>query len=109
MNLSPPYEPEALSLGELGEVTLGRRRYVGSAAAEPDGPDTVVWEMSYRVEEDGHAIEQFLGPGLAPRHPPGPDCVEHGAVVVDAEHACATVRERQSQRQPHAAQTDHRD
>lgn len=59
LNLYPPTRPEALPVIPLTEVTLGRRRYTGSAAADPAGPDAVTWHMTYRVIEDSEQITEF--------------------------------------------------
>jgi SAM-dependent methyltransferase len=59
LNLYPPHEPQVVPPSQLAEVTLGRRRYRGSAAARPAGSDAVVWEMTYTVEQDGHELSSF--------------------------------------------------
>ncbi|TCC35291.1 hypothetical protein E0H75_41665 [Kribbella capetownensis] len=43
----------------MGAAVIGRRRYSGSAAAEPAGPDSVTWHMTYRVEEEGEVVAEF--------------------------------------------------
>ena len=57
----------------------------------------------------GHAVQQPLGPGLAPGHPPGADRLQHRAVVIDAEHAYPAVGKRERERQADPAKADHRD
>ncbi|TCC50640.1 class I SAM-dependent methyltransferase [Kribbella capetownensis] len=59
LNLYPPYQPEAVPDAPMGEAVIGRRRYSGSAAAEPGGCDSVTWHMTYRVEEDGDVVTEF--------------------------------------------------
>lgn len=59
LNLYPPTRPETVPSTPMSEVTVGRRRYLGSAAAEPAGSDAVTWRMTYRVEQDGRAIQEF--------------------------------------------------
>jgi len=59
LNLYPPTRPERVPASTLGEVVLGRRRYSGSASAEPAGDDAVIWTMTYRVEQDGQPVTQF--------------------------------------------------
>ncbi|WP_219418306.1 class I SAM-dependent methyltransferase [Pseudonocardia nigra] len=59
LNLYPPTRPERVPATPMSQVQLGRRRYSGSAAAEPAGDDAVTWEMSYRLEEDGQVLTEF--------------------------------------------------
>ncbi|MFF9690884.1 hypothetical protein [Streptomyces sp. NPDC014623] len=59
LNLSPPTRPESVPSAPMGEVTVGRHRYSGSASAEPAGPDSVTWHMTYRVDEDGDTLTEF--------------------------------------------------
>ncbi len=56
LHLQPPYRPEGVPATPMPEVTVGRRRYRGSAAAEPAGADAVTWEMSYVVDQEGAAV-----------------------------------------------------
>ena len=51
-------------------------------------------------------LEQFLGARLVERHPTCADRFEHRRVVVDAEHAHATVGEAQGKRQAHPPEAD---
>lgn len=59
LNLYPPTRPEAVPRTALSEVTIGRRRYTGWAAAEPAGPDAVTWTMTYHVEHDGAPVGEL--------------------------------------------------
>ncbi|MDK1474481.1 class I SAM-dependent methyltransferase [Streptomyces sp. 549] len=59
LNLYPPTRPEHVPSVPMGEATLGRRRYTGSATAEPAGEDAVTWHMTYRVEQDGRTLTEF--------------------------------------------------
>jgi SAM-dependent methyltransferase len=59
LNLSPPTTPESVPATPMAEVTMGRRRYLGTAAAEPDGADAVTWTMSYRVVEEGAVVAEL--------------------------------------------------
>jgi hypothetical protein len=63
----------------------------------------------FQASGRGHTVEQLLGSGLAPGHPPGPDRVEHRAIVVDAQHSHSAVGERERERQADPAEADHRD
>lgn len=59
LNLYPPTRPEEVPETAMGDVAVGRRRYSATAAARPAGPDAVVWEMGYRVEQDGQVLTEF--------------------------------------------------
>lgn len=59
LNLYPPTRPEVVPSVPTAEVTLGRRRYLGSAAAEPAGADAVTWHMTYRVDSDGERVTEL--------------------------------------------------
>lgn len=58
-DLYPPYESQAISAAAMGEVVVGRRRYSGTAAAEPAGAEAVTWEMTYTVEQEGRRVTQL--------------------------------------------------
>lgn len=60
LNLYPPARPESMPRTALSAVTVGRRRYTGSAAAEPAGPDAVTWTMTYHVEQDGARVGELV-------------------------------------------------
>jgi hypothetical protein len=53
LNLYPPTRPAVVPATPMAGITIGRRHYSGSAAATPAEPDAVVWEMRYRLEQDG--------------------------------------------------------
>jgi hypothetical protein len=59
LNLYPPYRPASVPASPMGEVVLGRRRYSGTARAEPAGDDALTWEMTYRVEQDGERVTEL--------------------------------------------------
>lgn len=59
LNLYPPHRPEAVTAAATGEVTMGRRRYLVTAGAEPAGGDAVIWTMRYRVEQDGDTVAEL--------------------------------------------------
>lgn len=59
LNLYPPTSPVHVPATPMAEVTIGRRRYTGTAEAEPAGDDAVTWTMTYRVIEDGHTTTKF--------------------------------------------------
>jgi SAM-dependent methyltransferase len=59
LNLYPPTRPEEVPESAMSEVWVGRRRYSGTAAARPAGPDSVIWEMGYHVEHDGKPVTDF--------------------------------------------------
>ncbi|MFC5996564.1 class I SAM-dependent methyltransferase [Pseudonocardia hispaniensis] len=56
LDLYPPHRPEAVPATPMADIVLGRRHYSGVAAAEPGGADAIIWEMSYRVEQDGRPV-----------------------------------------------------
>jgi hypothetical protein len=60
VNLQPPSAPEVVPETPFTSVPVGRRRYQGSGAARPDGPDRVVWTMRYRVVADDDTVEREL-------------------------------------------------
>lgn len=51
LNLQPPFAPTRIERSRMSEVHVGRRSYVGWAAAEPAGPDRITWHMTYEVYE----------------------------------------------------------
>ncbi|MCT2590853.1 class I SAM-dependent methyltransferase [Streptomyces sp. N2-109] len=64
LNLYPPTRPESVPAAAMGEVTLGRRGYTGTAAAEPAGEEAVTWHMTYRTTEDGRLVDEFTASDL---------------------------------------------
>ncbi|RKS09149.1 hypothetical protein DFP74_4878 [Nocardiopsis sp. Huas11] len=101
VNLLPPQEPTTVERTMMSEFTVGRRDYRGWSAAEPTGPESVRWSMTYEVYEGGERVRStdvdydwwvLTGEGLraeAARHgldaaPTGPDeaglyLLRHGA------------------------------
>lgn len=60
VNAQPPERAEAVPLAQFTSVPVGRHHYVGSGCAEPDGPDAVVWHMSYEVrDDDGRVLREI--------------------------------------------------
>lgn len=59
LNLYPPTSPAHVPATPMAEVTIGRRKYTGTAAAEPAGDDAITWTMTYLVSEDGHTRTEF--------------------------------------------------
>ncbi|MEU4344046.1 class I SAM-dependent methyltransferase [Nocardia sp. NPDC023852] len=59
LTLYPPTVPQHVPSMPMAEARIGRRRYTGSATAEPSGPDAVDWQMSYRVMEAGATVAEF--------------------------------------------------
>ncbi|MFI6510433.1 class I SAM-dependent methyltransferase [Streptosporangium sp. NPDC050855] len=58
LNLQPPAEPVAMPLTRFTDLRLGRLRYEGWGRAEPAGPDSVTWHMSYRVYEGERLVRE---------------------------------------------------
>lgn len=79
LNLYPPTSPATVAAAPMGEVTLGRRRYSGSAAAEPAGADAVTWTMRYRVDQDGETVTSL-------------DATDHWYVFTPEEMAAELAR-----------------
>jgi hypothetical protein len=59
VTLYPPTSPQHVPSTPMSEVVVGGRRYRGSARAEPSGPDTVDWEMSYEILEGDATVAAF--------------------------------------------------
>ncbi|WP_236574596.1 GTP-binding protein [Nocardiopsis sp. FR26] len=51
VNPAPPVEPARVERSRMSEVRVGERAYVGWAEAEPAGPRSVTWSMTYEVHE----------------------------------------------------------
>ncbi|MCW6004651.1 class I SAM-dependent methyltransferase [Micromonospora sp. CPCC 205371] len=60
VNLQPPPEPVAVPETAFTSVPVGRQTYQGSGGARPDGPDSVVWTMRYRVLTEDGTVEREL-------------------------------------------------
>jgi SAM-dependent methyltransferase len=52
IGLQPPSRPEHMPATRNAAVQLGPDSYEGWAAAEPSGPDSVRWTMTYRITRD---------------------------------------------------------
>jgi hypothetical protein len=48
VGLQPPGRPQRLERSVMTAVEVGRHRYVGLAEAEPTGPRSMRWTMTYR-------------------------------------------------------------
>lgn len=58
VNLQPPAEPVAVPPTEFVTCTVGHRRYAGSGQAQPDGPESVQWRMTYRTFEGDDLVDE---------------------------------------------------
>ncbi|GGT03983.1 methyltransferase type 12 [Planobispora rosea] len=58
LNLQPPAEPVEVPTTRFADLRLGRHRYEGWGRAEPAGPDSVTWHMSYRVYEGEQLVRE---------------------------------------------------
>lgn len=58
VNLQTPAKPVAVPRTEFVTYTVGHRRYAGSGQAEPDGPESVQWRMTYRIFEGGRLVAE---------------------------------------------------
>lgn len=56
--LQPPGRPEVVPANRHTQVTLGEQEYEGWAAAEPVGPRTLRWTMTYRVLRAGELVDE---------------------------------------------------
>jgi hypothetical protein len=59
LNLQPPFTPVHVPTTPMAEVRVGGLTYVGVAAAEPSGEDSITWNMTYRVEREKNVITEF--------------------------------------------------
>lgn len=60
LNVQPPARAEAVPETDFASVRIGRHRYVGGGRAEPDGPDSVIWHMRYRVCGERGDVEREI-------------------------------------------------
>jgi hypothetical protein len=61
VNLQPPTEPTEIPETGFAEVRVGDHTYVGSGAAQPTGPDTIIWQMRYRVlDGSGRVVRETV-------------------------------------------------
>lgn len=58
VNLQPPAEPVAVPPTEFVSYVVGHRRYTGTGEAEPDGPESVRWRMTYRTFEGDDLVAE---------------------------------------------------
>lgn len=58
IELQPPARPEIVPATEFARVRLGDLDYEGSGRAEPDGPGSVRWTMTYRVFRSGNLLSE---------------------------------------------------
>ncbi|MDG4795598.1 class I SAM-dependent methyltransferase [Micromonospora sp. WMMD1082] len=59
VNAQPPAEPMEIPEAEFVRVQVGDHTYVGSGAAQPDGPDTLRWRMRYQVlDHSGQSVRE---------------------------------------------------
>ncbi|MDG4799969.1 class I SAM-dependent methyltransferase [Micromonospora sp. WMMD980] len=56
VNAQPPAEPVEIAEAEFVTVRVGAHTYVGSGAAQPDGPGTIRWRMRYRVLDEADRL-----------------------------------------------------
>jgi SAM-dependent methyltransferase len=60
VGLQPPARPERLAPTRNAAVRLGADTYEGWSAAEPSGPDSLRWTMTYRITRDGQAHHEAV-------------------------------------------------
>ncbi|WP_028922262.1 class I SAM-dependent methyltransferase [Pseudonocardia acaciae] len=54
----PPDSPREVPEMPMSELRIGRDLLVGSAGAQPAGPDSVRWTMTYRGYRDGRLVDE---------------------------------------------------
>ncbi|ONF74357.1 class I SAM-dependent methyltransferase [Amycolatopsis keratiniphila] len=59
LNLQPPTTAVTIPATPMARVRVGDREYLGTAAAEPAGPDVITWTMTYRVEQHGSFVTEL--------------------------------------------------
>lgn len=64
LNLQPPTTAVTVPATPMAEVRIGGQEYFGVAAAEPAGPSTVTWNMTYRVEQQGSVVTELTASDL---------------------------------------------
>jgi SAM-dependent methyltransferase len=55
-----PARPEVVPQTEFARARLGDLEYVGFGRAEPSGPTSVRWTMTYRVVRDGRTVDERI-------------------------------------------------
>jgi SAM-dependent methyltransferase len=60
IGLQPPSRPARLDCTEMTSVDVGHHRYVGLAEAEPTGPRSMRWTMTYRKIAGPSVIEEAV-------------------------------------------------
>ncbi|MHA6628698.1 class I SAM-dependent methyltransferase [Pseudonocardia sichuanensis] len=58
ITVQPPYTVTAIPEMDWGSVPVGRQSVVTSGRAEPDGPKSVVWHITYRVVEGRQVLRE---------------------------------------------------
>ncbi|MFI7122107.1 class I SAM-dependent methyltransferase [Amycolatopsis sp. NPDC049868] len=64
LNLQPPTTAVTVPTTPMARVRIGGLEYFGAAAAEPAGPDTITWRMTYRVERQGDVVTELTASDL---------------------------------------------
>jgi SAM-dependent methyltransferase len=60
IGLQPPSRPKRLDRKEMTSVEVGHHRYVGLAQAEPTGPRSMRWTMTYRKIFGSTVLEEAV-------------------------------------------------
>lgn len=60
IGLQPPSRPERRDGTDVASVDVGRHRYVGSAAAEPTGPRSMRWTMTYLALDGATVLDEAV-------------------------------------------------
>jgi hypothetical protein len=60
VGLQPPSRPVRLQRTEMTTVAVGHHRYVGVAEAEPTGPRSMRWTMTYRKTAGPAVLEEAV-------------------------------------------------
>lgn len=58
VELQPPARPEIVPETGFARTRLGELEYEGWGRAEPSGPETPRWTMTYRVLRDGRLLDE---------------------------------------------------
>jgi hypothetical protein len=58
IELQPPARPETVPSTDFARARLGDLEYEGSGSAQPNGPDSVCWTMTYRVLRGGRLLAE---------------------------------------------------
>lgn len=60
VGLQPPSRPERIDATAMASVRIGRHAYEGWAEAEPTGPRSLRWRMTYRTVREEEVIEESV-------------------------------------------------